>query len=68
MQIAGKPHKVKLIKDLTNYDERLVIGIKGKTIPNIAIGSMGNLDDFTAVEFENGATVDVLFNNLEFLD
>lgn len=65
MQIAGKPIKVKLVVDLTKYDDRCVNGSLGVTIPNSYVGMWGNQSDrFVAVKFDNGARLDVLWSGL----
>lgn len=68
MQIGGKPRKVKLNVDLTEYDSRCVEGSTGKTIPNHKVGIWGGYDRFVAVSFDNGAVMDILYKSLEFID
>ena len=67
MQIAGKPVRVKLKADLTKYDSRCKIGELGWTIPNIKLSSYGWSDAVTAVQFDNGARLDVFYRSLELL-
>lgn len=64
MQLGGNSKKVTLNVDLTKYDNRCVVGSKGKTIPNKAFGTFGNFDHFVAVKFDNGATLDVAYNSI----
>ena len=68
MQIAGKPIRVKLKKDLTRYDSRLIVGEMGWTIPNEKIGPFGSLDNAVAVRFDNGACLDIFYNSLELIE
>ncbi len=68
MQLGGKPLKVKLKVDLTKYDEKCTIGQEGKTIPNVKLSIWGNYDRFVAVNFNNGATMDVLWEGLEVME
>jgi len=68
MQIAGKPKRIKLKVDLTRYDSRCKIEEQGWTIPNIKLSDWGYQDRFVAVEFDNGAKLDVLWKGLEILN
>jgi len=65
MQIGGRPLAVKLTADLTKYDSRCKIGSKGITIPDSKLSIWGSSDRFVAVNFDNGARMDVLWGSLE---
>ena len=68
MQIAGEPKRVKLKVDLTKYDSRCKIGSLGSTMPDIKLSVWGSQDRFVAVNFDNGAQLDVLWESLEVID
>jgi hypothetical protein len=67
MQLGGKPQSVRLKVDLTKYDNRCTVGSTGKTIPDYKVGMWGGYDDFVAVQFDNGAILDVAYSGLEIL-
>ena len=54
--------------DLTKYDKRCNVGSTGYTIPDIKLSMWGAQDRFIAVRFDNGAQLDVLWNNLEAIN
>jgi len=62
----GEPKRVKLKVDLTKYDDRLIVGQEGYTIPWANISMYGKFDTFVAVKFDCGAKLDVAINSLEF--
>ena len=66
MQLGGKPVKVKLITDLTKYDSRCTSGQEGMTLPNVKLSMWGEWDTFVAVQFDNGARMDIAINSLAF--
>ncbi len=68
MQISGNPKRVKLKVDLTKYDSRCKKGEMGWTIPDFKVGIWGSQDRFVAVKFDNGASLDVLWESLERID
>ena len=55
---------VKLLDDLTRYDNRLTVGQEGYTIDTIPDRG----DAFATVRFNNGACLDVLWKGLEIID
>lgn len=65
MQIEGKPERVKLKVDLTKYDKRCKVGELGWTIPNEKLSMWGSQDIFVAIQFDNGAMLDVLYDSIE---
>jgi hypothetical protein len=65
MQNGGNPTRVKLMVDLTRYNEKCKIGELGWTIPNVKFSIWGSTDRFVAVNFDNGAKLDVLWESLE---
>lgn len=67
MQIAGKPLRVKLKVDLTEYNSLCKVGSIGYTIPDIKLSIWGSQDRFVAVRFDNGAQLDVLWDSLEVI-
>ena len=67
MQEGGNPIRVKLVSDLTKYDQRCTIGQEGETIPNIKLSLVGGFDSFVAIKFDNGAELDVSWNSLSLL-
>lgn len=67
MQIAGEPKRVRLKVDLTKYDSRCKISSLGYTMPDMKLSIWGSQDRFVAVRFDNGAQLDVLWNNLEVI-
>jgi len=67
MQIAGDPVRVKLINDLTRYDPRCKVGELGWTMPNVKLGLYGSMDSVVAIQFDNGAVMDVFYRSLELL-
>ena len=68
MQLGGSPKRVKLKTDLTKYDNRLTIGQKGSTIPDVKLSHWGSMDNFVAVNFDCGAKLDIALNSLEYDD
>ena len=68
MQIAGEPKRVKLKVDLTKYNSKCKIDSLGYTIPNTKLSMWGSQDRFVAVNFDNGAQLDVLWESLEILN
>jgi hypothetical protein len=59
--------RVKLTKDLTRYDERLVIGAEGDTCEPQSKWARSN-DNFVGVRFDNGACLDLVCSGLEVID
>lgn len=68
MEQSLKPRRVKLKKDLTKYDEKLVEGSMGYTIPMVKLSVWGSLDSFCAVKFDNGVKLDIGISSLLFVD
>lgn len=66
MQIAGVKERVELIVDLTRYDKRLIVGSLGWTMPDVKLSMWGSEDRFVAVQFDNGACLDILYKSLKF--
>jgi len=65
MQEGGTKERVTLKVDLTKYNDKCVSGSKGWTIPNVKLSNFGSFDDFVAVEFDNGAKMDIAYSSLE---
>ncbi len=57
--------RVKLTVDLRRYDPRLLRGSKGHTVPGLKCSDWGESLDFAAVQFDNGALLDILWTSLE---
>jgi len=68
MQKGGKSIRVRLLDDLTRYDKRCKVGELGWTIPDVQLSPLGGHGTFVAVQFDNGAQLDVLRRGLEELD
>ena len=60
--------RVKLIKDLLQYNRLWIVGQLGWTIPHRQLTEYGWQDRFTAVEFDNGTSGDILWKDLEKID
>lgn len=67
MQHGGKPKRVKLIVDLTRYNENCIIGAEGVTVPDHAVGIFGSEDRFVAIKFDHGAVMDITYDSLQFI-
>lgn len=57
--------EIMLKVNLEKYGEALVEGVLGWTIPNTKLSMWGSQDRFVAVKFDNGASLDLLWKNLE---
>lgn len=65
----GYKKRVKLLVDLTKYHPKLIVGQLGFVIPDLAYSMWGRGSDrFGAVHFDCGAKLDIVLNNLEFLN
>ena len=61
----GKPARVTLNVDLTQYHGHLTPGVTGTLIPDLKCSMWGSYDRFGAVRFDCcGATLDILLGNL----
>jgi len=67
MQLGGRSVRVKLNVDLTKYDTRCVKGQEGITLPNVKLSMWGGFDHFVAVQFDNGAIMDIAISSVEFM-
>lgn len=67
MQIGGEPLKFVLMIDLTKYNQRCVVGQRGVTIPDVKLSMWGDYDRFVAVKFDNGASMDVLWDSIQII-
>jgi hypothetical protein len=60
--------RVKLIKDLTQYNHLWTVGQLGWTLPGRKFTIYGDQDHYTAVEFDNGTSGDIRWDSLETID
>lgn len=65
MQIGGVPLKGELNVDLTRYHPNAKKGAKCTTIPNCKLSIWGSQDRFVAVKFDEGGTLDILWDGFE---
>ena len=68
MQLGGSKRRIKLKNDLTKYDERCTKGEEGCTMPDTAYSCWGDSDNFVAIQFDNGAKMDIANTSIEILD
>jgi len=67
-QVGGEPERVKLKVDLTKYDDRLVAGEEGYTVPYAYTTMYGkHYDNFVCVKFDCGSKLDVATRSLEYI-
>ena len=65
---SGPKLRVKLKIDLTKYHPSCIVGAEGYIIPGLKTTKFGHQDRFGAVQFDNGVLMDVLINELDFLE